>query len=374
MHIPLPYLFNNRNINQMNKRLIFYSLFIFLSLTVFAQSEESDNEEFKKKKVAERLYNEGISKILVQDYYSALFYLDSVIAIKPDFAIAYNERGKIYFTKERYNDAIMEFEKASDLNAEFGEAWFNLAYTYFTKDSVFIYNDSLTITSADFDKAINAGYAKPHAYYYRGLMKHLEGNLDNAIADYSVAIELNSEYAKAYHDRGTAKNSIGDFQGAVYDYRMAVTYNPVLTEGYINMGDAKRQIGDYQGAERDYTVAINIDSTDYMAYNNRGGARHVMGNLDGATEDFSKAYKLNPESIEVISNMGSLEQNKGNLEAAIDWFNEALNMDENYAPAILNRGLTFELQGELDAACADWKRALELGLEEAGEYYKECQE
>lgn len=358
----------------MNKRLIFYSLFFFLSLAVYSQEEEFDAEEYKREKAAQRLYNEALDKVVDQDYYSALFYLDSIIAMKSDFALAYNERGKIYFTKERYSDAIMEFEKASDFDSLFGEAYFNLAYTYFTKDSVFIFNDSLTVTSDQFGRAIEKNYLKPHAYYYRGLMKHLEGDVDGAIADYSIALELDPEYAKAYHDRGTAKNSIGDFQGAVYDYRMAVTYNPTLIEGYNNMGDAKRQIGDYQGAERDYTVAINIDSTDFVAYNNRGGARYVMGNIDGAKEDFSKAYKLNPESIEIISNMGSLEQNKGNLEAAIDWFNEAIEKDENYAPAILNRGLTFELQGMLEEACADWKRAIDLGLEEASEYYKECQE
>ncbi len=358
----------------MNKRHIIYFLFSLFSLLVFCQEEEFNPDDFKKQKAAERLYNEGVTKVIEQDYYSALFYFDSCIAIKRDFALAYNERGKIYFTKERYNDAILEFEKASDLDPLFGEAFFNIAYTYFTKDSVFIFNDSLTISSNDFSVAIEKNYLKPHAYYYRGLLKHLEGDVDGAIADYSIAIELNSEYSKAYHDRGTAKNSIGDFQGAVYDYRMAVTYNPVLVEGYINMGDAKRQIGDYQGAERDYAVAIKIDSTNFMAYNNRGGARYAMGNLEGATEDFTKAYELNPESIEVVSNMGSLEHNKGNLEAAIDWFNEAIEKNENYAPAILNRGLTYELQGKLEEACADWKLAQELGLEEAGEYYKECQE
>lgn len=358
----------------MNKRFLIYSLLFFFSLPVFGQDVEFDPEEYKNEKAAERMYNNAITKVLEEDYYSALFYLDSVIALKPDFALAYNERGKIYFTKERYHDAIMEFEKASDLDSLFGEAFFNLAFTYFTKDSMFIAQDSLTIDSEDFDKAVYKNHLQPQAYYYRGLMKHLEGNLDGAIADYSVAIEMNPEYADAYHDRGTAKNSIGDFQGAVYDYRLAVTYHPTMIEGYINMGDAKRQIGDYQGAERDYSVAINIDSTNFMAFNNRGGTRYVMGNLEGAKEDFSKAYVLNTESIEVISNMGALEQNKGNLDAAIDWFNEAIEKDEFYAPAILNRGLTFELQGKLEEACADWGKALDLGLEEAGEYYKECQE
>lgn len=346
-------------------------IFFIFCLNSFSQYN-IDPVAYKNKKKAERLYNQGISKVLDEDYYSALFYLDSAIALIPEFAKAYNEKGKIFFVKERYDDAIMEFEKASDLDSSFGEAFFNLAFTYFVKDLHFIQQDSLTISSSDFGRAIDKGYLKPEAYYYRGLMKHLEGDTEGALADYTVALELDNEYIKAYHDRGTAKNQLGDFQGAIYDYRMAVTYDAGLVSGYINMGDAKKQIGDFQGAERDYTVAINIDTTNYIAFNNRGGARFVLGEIDEAAEDFSKAYELDPESAEINSNMGSIENNRGNYDGAIEWFNAALEIDENYAPAILNRGLTYELQGKLEEACADWEKASELGLEQADAYLKEC--
>jgi tetratricopeptide (TPR) repeat protein len=314
----------------MNLRQILLACLLFIGIRSFSQESEFDPVKYKAKKAADRLYNEAIQRIIDEDYHSAIYYLDSVIAAIPSYALAYNEKGKIYFTKERYDDAILEFEKATDLNPDFGEAFFNLAFTAFVKDSASIAQDSLTASWEGFDQAVQKGYNKPQAYYYRGLMKYLEGETEGAIADYSIAIELDQTYAKAYHDRGTAKNKVGDFQGAVYDYRMAVTYDPGMVQGYNNMGDAKRQIGDYQGAERDYTVAINIDSTNYISYNNRGGARIVLGNFEGASQDFSKAYTLNPGSVEVISNMGSLEHNKGNLNEAIDWFNEALAIQENY--------------------------------------------
>lgn len=357
----------------MKKSHLIILLLLLFFLNSYAQPGV-DPEEYKKRKASEQVYNEGIKKVLEEDYYSALFYFDSAVALIPKSPKAYNERGKIFFTKERYNDAIAEFERAGDLEPNFGEAFFNLAFTVFVRDLALIQKDSLTIHSNDFSIAIDKGYLTPQAYYYRGLMKHLEGDVEGAQADYSIAIELNPEYTKAYHDRGTAKNTLGDFQGAIYDYRLGVTYDPGLVAGYIHMGDAKKQIGDFQGAERDYTVAINIDSTNYIAYNNRGGARFILGQIDEASKDFSKAYELHPESAEIVSNMGSIEHNKGNYEGAIDWFNEALAIDNQYAPAILNRGLTYELQGKLDEACADWKKAAESGLEQAKTYLKECNE
>ena len=116
---------------------------ILITYCLNSYSQEGvDPLEYKNRKKSERLYNEGIQSVLEEDYYSALFYLDSSIALVPEFPKAYNERGKIYFKKERYNDAIMEFEKAGDLDPNFGEAFFNLSFTMFIRD-LYLYSKLL---------------------------------------------------------------------------------------------------------------------------------------------------------------------------------------------------------------------------------------
>ncbi len=355
---------------KMNSKQFLFVFFLLISLGISAQN--IDAEKFSQNKTVLKTYNRAIERILQQDYYSALFFLDSVVAAMPEYAPAYNERGKIFHIKERYGDAIAEFEKATDLDQNFGEAYFNKAFTLFVQDFEKMQDSIPSVTSGDFDKAIAHEYQVPEAFYYRGLLKQLEGDIDGAIDDYSKAIDLNIKYAKAYHDRGAAKRSKGDYQGAIYDFRLAVTYDPKLVSGYVNMGDAKKSLGDYQSAERDYTDALKVDSTNLSALNNRGGTRYILGNLEGAFDDFSKALTYSPQSVEVLSNLGSIEQLKGNYDGAVDWFNQALSISNKYAPAILNRGLTYELQGKVDEACADWRTAAELGMEQAKEYLKEC--
>ena len=40
--------------------------------------------------------------------------------------------------------------------------------------------------------------------------------------------------------------------------------------------------------------------------------------------------------------------------------------------AFMNRGFVKELLGDLDGACRDWKKANELGIQQAAKYIKEC--
>lgn len=356
----------------MKYRFVFCSLMLLSFMHLNAQS--GDPESYRKQKIASKNYNNGISRVLEGNYDAALASFDSAIVLNPIFAKAYNERGKIYYTKNQYTEAILEFEKASDLDSSFGEAFFNLAFTGFVQHIELIRSDTLIVGSKDFSKAIAKGYKTPQAYYYRGLMRLLEGETDSASADFTRAVELKLNYSKAYHDRGTAKNRLGDFQGAIYDYRLAATYQAGLVQALVNMGNSKKLIGDYQGAERDYTQALILDSVNFIALNNRGSVRYVMSDYDGAASDFQAAYILSPGSPGIASNMGSIEHERGNYESAIQWFNEALEINNKYAPAIVNRGLSYEMTGKLKEACADWRHASELGLSQADVYLKECKE
>ncbi|MBN1599679.1 MAG: tetratricopeptide repeat protein [Bacteroidales bacterium] len=348
-------------------RWILISLIVLFPIRAISQNEQFDYEGYKYQRIAERLYNSAVEAINRQDYYGALFYLDSVLSLKPDFAEAFIERGKIYYTKERKEDALNEFHQALYADPDNGEAAFFEAYVRFTMDTS-------SVNSDDFTEAIKNRYALPHVYYYRGVLSLLDKRYNDAIADFTLAIDQKANYAKAYHDRGTAKRLLGDYQGAIYDYRLAITYDPELIMSYINMGSTKKKIGDFQGAEQDFTVAINVDSTNFVAYNNRGGARYILGKIEEAKADFQKAYDLNPISYTVMSNLGNIAAKSGDYEAALDWYNQSLETNPEYGLAYLNRGLTLEMLGMLTEACSDWQRASELGIEEADEYLKECKE
>jgi len=62
-----------------------------------------------------------------------------------------------------------------------------------------------------------------------------------------------------------------------------------------------------------------------------------------------------------------------NYLGAKNELDKAIELNPEYAEAYLNRGYANEFLGKFPEACADWKKALELGIQEAEKYITECE-
>ena len=115
--------------------------------------------------------------------------LEEVIQRNPEDARAYSDRGRIYFEKGNYNQAVTDYDKAIELDPE----------------------------NTDF-------------YVHRGIIYFFKGDYVRAIADYNRAIELAPEYTLAYMHRGSAYYDKGNYDRAIEDYDHAVRLCPYETE------------------------------------------------------------------------------------------------------------------------------------------------
>jgi len=126
-------------------------------------------------------YNKGQSG----DNQGAIADYNQAIKIKPDYALAYNNRG---WSKHELGD-----------------------------------NQGAI---ADYNQAIKFKPDDALAYNNRGIAKSDLGDKQGAITDYNQAIQINKNWgslsnAAAYNNRGLAKSDLGDKQGAIADYNQA---------------------------------------------------------------------------------------------------------------------------------------------------------
>jgi len=63
----------------------------------------------------------------------AIADLDKAIALNPDYALAYNNRGWVYNEKGRYKSAIADLTKAIELAPELAIAYCNRGHSYIEK-------------------------------------------------------------------------------------------------------------------------------------------------------------------------------------------------------------------------------------------------
>ena len=157
----------------------------------------------------------------------------------------YFNRGTEYLAKGSYDQAILDFTEAIEINSNDADAYTNRANAYFRKKN---YDQAIL----DFTKAIEI---KPNffsIYLNRGNAYAKKDNLDQAISDYTKAIEINPDFGQAYYSRGFAYLLKGDIDQANSDYNKMKELNVPVDEGFRLMLES------YQYKEKDilYTPTV----------------------------------------------------------------------------------------------------------------------
>jgi S1-C subfamily serine protease len=189
------------------------------------------------------------------DYQGALADYNQAIALKPDYANAYNNRGIL---KDELNDpkgALADYSKAIALDPNSAKAYYNRA-----KLKVEKLND-LQGALADYNQAIALKPDLANAYVNRAILKSEElSDHQGALADFNRSIVVKPDHASAYTHRGRLKQKrLNDPRGALVDYNQAISLNPNDTFAYMHRGELKKdKLNDRQGAIVDFRQAAQL--------------------------------------------------------------------------------------------------------------------
>ena len=272
---------------------------------------------------ANEWFAKGYQHGLNNEHDKAIEAYTRAIAINPNYAKAYNNRGATYGHKGQYDRAIEDYNKAIDIDP-------NNAYAYTGRGATYGHKGQYDRAIEDYNKAIALNPNLADAYSNRGAAYDNKGQHDRAIEDYNKAIALNPNYADAYYNRGVAYYKKGQFDRAIESYNKAIALNPNLAMAYNNRGLTYDLKGQYDRAIENYSKAIAINPNDAKAYARRGAAYINKEQDDRAIEDFNKAIALNPNAAYAYDGRGAAYANKGIMGKAISDFQKACDMgDEN---------------------------------------------
>jgi tetratricopeptide (TPR) repeat protein len=145
-------------------------------------------------------------------------------------ADAYNNRGFYYYNEtKRYDAALADFDQAIALNPNVAKVWLN-------KGNVLAAMGRNGASLAAFDRAIALGPNLADAWNNRGALKLQMRDNAGAIADCSRALELDRSHRDAYANRSLAYIQLGQFDKAIPDSRRAVELQPARPDNYLQLG------------------------------------------------------------------------------------------------------------------------------------------
>ena len=291
--------------------------------------------------------NRGVALAHSGDLAGAIADYDQAIALKPDYAMAYNNRGRARYDGGDLAGAIVDYDKAIALQPAYAMAYNNRGLARYD-------GGDLAGAIADYDQAAAFSPDDAETYNDRGVARYDSGDLAGAIVDYDKAIELAPAYATAYSNRGVVKAQRGDLAAAIADYDKAIELAPAYALAYNNRGLARHNAGDLAGAIADLDKAIELEPAYATAYRNRGHARRKSGDLAGAIADYTKAGELAPDDAAPLNSLCWTYALEQQAEQALPYCERAVELDPhpNYRDS---RGIVYALLGRYDAAIADFQ-------------------
>lgn len=200
----------------------------------------------------------------ILDYvdYDTFESLDASIQKFPEEADHYYRRGVLNHDMCNYDNAMLDFNKAIELDP-------NLSIALSARASLFIVELKYEKAIHDLDKAISIGF---------GI---------DMIGETDVDLHM------AYYHRALAKNGFTNYKGAIDDFNKAIKENggssnlerEGLAESYFKLGKYDKAISLYETAIN-YNLNISTELSNGLLYYERGLCYFHAGNLIKAKEDW----------------------------------------------------------------------------------------
>ena len=259
---------------------------------------------------------------------------------------AYNNRGAAYNELQQFDKAIIDFDKAIEMNPHDASSFNNRGFAFSQIDK----NEQAL---KDFDKALEFDPFYYEVYINRGNVLKSKGEIGSALEDYKKSLSLNSSQPKPYYNIGLVYAEKENLDSAIVYYGKAITKLPNYTAAYLNRGIAYAGMKEYEKALENYNIVLQIDPRDEMAYSNRGIVYFDLGNFHQAVLDFTKAIGLNPRRAQSYYLRGKVHFITKNFNSALEDYNTTLMLDTSFVNAYIKRALLYAEMNEYVLAMKD---------------------
>lgn len=217
------------------RRLVLAAVFLLSPVFSPAIAQTIRNVPESNASVA-RANNAALAHFKKGDYQRTLSALDDIIRRHPNSALAYGNRGAVYFQLKKYDEAVKDYTQAIGLGQ----------------------NDTVTVLNRA------SAYSKT-------------GEFDKALDDCNAIIRVNPRNAVAYRVCGVAYQGKGDVERAFTNLNESARMDPRAGKTFVARGMAYEQIGQSDKAKADFAQAGRVDPSSVTPREMAEARERAMG-------------------------------------------------------------------------------------------------
>ncbi len=223
-----------------------------------------------------------------RDYDKAITILDTILEIKPDYALAWINKSSFLEVSGHYEEALRAAEKAIDQRPDFYITWYN-----------------------------------------KGVALIRLKRYEEAIPVFEKAIELKPDFAEAWCDNGYALAGLNRHKEVLLTCDKAIQLKPEFSEAWFNKGNSLLELCRYDEALTALDEAIRLKPDFHGAWHNKGASLFSLGRHEEALTAFNKAFELEPKELLALYNKVRVLEELGRHEETAALKKEFLEISKN---------------------------------------------
>ncbi len=311
---------------------------------------------------AQKLIVKGLIELWQENWSAALTYFQKATEKNLDYAEAWFYVGYCYHFLGRYQEAIEAYKQASRIKPDVANPHYNLGVAYGKlgrkQDEIESFKQAIRI-KPDFAKA----------HYTLGLIYAILGRYEDAVESCKQAIRIKPDYADAHWCLGSACGFLGRFQDAIEPYKQVIRIKPDDADAHYNLGVAYSKIGRFEEAIESSKQAIRIKPDVAGAHSNLGLAYSKLGRWQEAIEACKQAIRIKPDYVDAWFNLGVTYAELGRHQDEIEAYKQAIRIKPDYAKIHYNLGVVYGKLGRYQDEIEAYKQAIRIKPDWAGAHW-----
>ena len=223
-----------------------------------------------------------------------VLYTD-IISKKPDFSMAYNNRGYLYYLNGNNSQALSDYSHAINTDSANVDSYYNRALAY-------VQTGKMEEAFSDCNEALKFDNKNINSLYLRGYLNNKFEKYQEAINDFNKVLAKNPKHHFALYNRGESYRKSSNDKAAINDFTEVIKLQPGFADAYNSRGIAYSSLNMYEKAISDYNEAIKINNTASYFFFNRATAYIQLNQTKKACEDYHSSQRLgHPEASQKIN-------------------------------------------------------------------------
>jgi tetratricopeptide (TPR) repeat protein len=306
-----------------------------------------------KAQTAKKYFKTGEDFVEAENYEDAILQFTKAIELESDFEDAYLERAKANEKLAKFEEAAEDYNRLTAIEPKESEYFYNEGRLYFQLEE---FQESIKPLSAaiDLDKKYHAAIQLRSKSYIK------LDSFRTAIFDCNLAIELEKKDPENYYNRAVAYDSINNHVQAENDLKQAIEYELAGEMAYVALAEVQIEQEKYDEALASINTAIDKNKGNTNAYYVRSKIHFARKQFPEAINDLSTLLAIDPKNEMAYNQRGNYYQKLSQQQNAINDYTQAILLNEANYKAYYKRAQSYESIADYKNAVKDYESLMKL--------------